>query len=293
MRSENEMMDLILRKAREDDRVRACFLNGSRADENATHDEYCDYDIVYVVTDIRSFTNDVSWINYFGEMLILQKSTDWYTHPYDYNGTEGFTYLMQFADGNRIDLSLVDITHISEVNEEEQPRIILLDKDNRKELYDVPAGEIYYVQKPTPKEYFDTCNEFWWLAVNVAKGIYREEFGFVKVYMEHYEIEMFHKMLAWEIGIDYDFKISVGKKNKYLKRYLSEEEMKRVMNVYPGGDFEEIKEKLFVMFDYFEELSQKVANHFGFEHKSDEANRVRSHVAKMLIRDKSGFLYGL
>lgn len=175
MRSEKEMMELILNKAKQDEHIRACYLNGSRADENATHDKYCDYDIVYVVDDIRSFTNDPKWIDYFGERLIMQTPDDWYSHPYDYEGINPYGYLMQFTDGNRIDLTLLDVSNISRINNEKdmEPRRILLDKDGRIELYDILTGDIYNITPPTEKEYFDTCNEFWWLTTNIVKGICR------------------------------------------------------------------------------------------------------------------------
>lgn len=286
MRSEKEMMELILNKAKHDERIRACYLNGSRADENATHDQYCDYDIVYVVNDIRSFTNNPKWVDYFGERLIMQTPDDWYSHPYNYNGTDWYGYLMQFADGNRIDLGLVDVTNISEINAENdiQPRRILLDKDRRVELYDVPVGDIYNVKPPTEKEYIDTCNEFWWLTTNIVKGICREELHYVKVMMEQYERDMFLKMLSWKIGIKYDFKVSVGKCSKYLKRYLTYDELIRFTNLYPNGTYADIKEKLFLSFDYFEELSQMVAVHFNFEYRKNEAINVRNYVKENLIK---------
>ena len=113
MRTYDEMMRLILDLAINDERIRAVTMEGSRANKNAVHDRYSDFDICYVVKDIREFTGDKDWIRYFGEMLILQCPEDWHDHPYDYEGRENFTYLMQFADGNRIDLTLIDITNIA------------------------------------------------------------------------------------------------------------------------------------------------------------------------------------
>lgn len=51
MRNEKEMFDLILDVARQDDRIRAVYMNGSRANPNVEKDPYRDYDIVYVVTE--------------------------------------------------------------------------------------------------------------------------------------------------------------------------------------------------------------------------------------------------
>ena len=50
MRSEKEMMDIIMNKALSDERIRAVTMEGSRANPNAVHDSYSDFDISYYVT---------------------------------------------------------------------------------------------------------------------------------------------------------------------------------------------------------------------------------------------------
>jgi hypothetical protein len=47
--------DLILDVAKADQRIRAVYMNGSRANPNIKKDKYQDYDIVYVVTETESF----------------------------------------------------------------------------------------------------------------------------------------------------------------------------------------------------------------------------------------------
>lgn len=66
MRSEQEMFDLILTTARQDDRVRAVVLNGSRANPNAKKDVLQDFDIVFIVRELQTFLADPSWIDRFG-----------------------------------------------------------------------------------------------------------------------------------------------------------------------------------------------------------------------------------
>jgi aminoglycoside 6-adenylyltransferase len=51
MRSEQAMLELVLKVARDDERIRAVLLNGSRANPNAPRDIFQDFDIVYLVTD--------------------------------------------------------------------------------------------------------------------------------------------------------------------------------------------------------------------------------------------------
>ena len=76
MRSEQEMFDLILSTARADPRIRGVVLNGSRANPNAPHDFFQDFDIVYLVTDLAPFTSNLEWIHRFGELMILQLPDD-------------------------------------------------------------------------------------------------------------------------------------------------------------------------------------------------------------------------
>ncbi len=72
MRSEREMLDLILNAARRDDRIRVVIMNGSRANPNAPRDIFQDFDIIYLVTDPVPFIHNLPWIDQFGERMILQ-----------------------------------------------------------------------------------------------------------------------------------------------------------------------------------------------------------------------------
>lgn len=281
MRSEQEMMDLILNTAKEDDRIRAVYLSGSRVDPNATHDKYSDFDIVYIVKDIQSFTCNEQWLDRFGEKLIMQKPNDWYSHPYDYSSNEDFVYLMQFKDGNRIDLTLVDIANVQGEIYNKQPRKLLLDKDGIDGLDTIEVGHHYYIQKPTAEEYRDCCNEFWWLSTYAAKGLCREELMYAKSFMERYEMDMFLKMLNWKIGIDYNFSVSTGKCYKYLKRYLNKEDMDRFTNIFPNGTYEDIWDKLFKMCEFFHELASNVAEHFDFQYCKGESENVMVYLKEM------------
>ena len=73
MRSEKEMLALILSMAQHDERVRAAILSGSRANPQAARDPFQDYDLLLVVTDVNAFVRDRGWIGRFGEIMIMQK----------------------------------------------------------------------------------------------------------------------------------------------------------------------------------------------------------------------------
>lgn len=72
MRNEKEMYELILSIAKKDKRIRAVYMNGSRANPNIKKDIFQDYDIVYVVTETKSFIEDKKWTINFENLLFFK-----------------------------------------------------------------------------------------------------------------------------------------------------------------------------------------------------------------------------
>ena len=280
MRNKEEMMKLIMDVAINDERIRAVTMEGSRASKNATHDQYCDFDICYIVSDIREFTKDNKWVEIFGEILIVQYPMDWYSHPYNYAGHDNFAYLIQFKDGNRIDLTLIDVCNIDKEQGCCEPRIVLLNKDNFKELKQINDESVFYIQKPSEMEYYNTCNEFRWLSVYISKGLCREELYYAKYAYDVLMMGMFIKMLNWKIGVDNDFNVTTGDHSKYLKRFLTLEEMKRFHSVFPNGTYEDIWSKLYVIYDYFAEIAKYVGEALKYNFDAKETEEVRSFLSE-------------
>ena len=112
MRNETEMYDLILRIAKEDGRIRAVYMNGSRTNKNVPKDIFQDYDVVYVVTETKSFIEDKEWIRNFGEIWFMQYPDEHPDFPSDKENSYG--WLMQFRDGNRIDLHVETVEYAIE-----------------------------------------------------------------------------------------------------------------------------------------------------------------------------------
>jgi aminoglycoside 6-adenylyltransferase len=128
MRSEKEMLDLILNAANNDDDIRAVIMNGSRVNPHAKKDPFQDFDIVYFVRKVEPYRRNKDFISQFGEMMILQTPEDMIDPPAENDGH--YTYLMQFLDGNRIDLSFYSLENISTCLEDSLT-VVLLDKDQR------------------------------------------------------------------------------------------------------------------------------------------------------------------
>ena len=203
MRSEREMLDLIINTARKDERVRAVIMNGSKVNPNAPKDFFQDYDVVYLVTEKESFLADPGWIKVFGELMILQLPDEMSDPPPECKDNYG--YLMQFTDGNRIDLSLLLVSKIEKIVEDSLTQT-LLDKDNILPKFPPPNDSGYLPKPPTGKAFFDCTNEFWWVSAYVAKGLWWQEIIYAKHMLDLYVREQLVKMLNWYVGTKTGFK---------------------------------------------------------------------------------------
>jgi len=274
VRTEQEIMDLILSVANADERIRGVMLAGSRADSSVPKDQYQDYDIGFAVTDIKPFYNNPIWVEEkFGKPLIMQMPETLRGAANDGN----FFYLMIFPDSVRIDLSFIsDETYI----DDGEPVIVLLDKDNGNGFFPpITINENYWnIKPPTALDYRSNCSNFWWCLNNVAKGIMRDELPYV-MNMIHDAVRCnLHEMINWHIGIQYKFNISTGKDGKYFKNFLSQELYAQYAASYSDSNYENIWKAVDTMCEMFPSLALSVAEHFGFVYHQDEEDGMCEYI---------------
>ena len=264
MRTENEMMDLIIGTAKNDERIRAVVLNGSRADDFILYkDKYQDYDIVYLVTDFQYFVDNKNWVDIFGERIMLEMPTYMDVEPSNYNGY--FNYQMLFTDGNRIDLTFASVDNLNELAEEDEVGRVLLGKDNRFVNVKYDNGKKYFVKKPSKKDFENKCNSFWWCTQNIGKGIKRKELPYV-MKMFNWVRGQLDDMISWYIGMCHDYKVISGKMGRYFEKYLDNNLWGKYVSTYPSGEYDEIWSSLFSMCDLFKQLAIKIADKYSYDY---------------------------
>jgi len=280
MRKKQEMLDLILDTAKNDDRVRAVVMNGSRVNPNAPHDVFQDYDIVYFVTDIASFTADHSWIDCFGDRMILQMPGE--MEAPNLKDRVYFNYLIQFMDGNRIDLTLFSINKLDQY-QDDSLTVLLLDKDELFDPFPQPSERGYLPQPPTAKEFADSCNEFWWVSLYVVKGLWRQQLTYAKYAMDNIVRGELIKMLSWYVGSKTDFAVNLGGYGKFLQQHLEPELWTMLENTYADADYDNNWDALLVMTELFRQIANEVATYCGFDYDHKDDERVSNHI--LYVRD--------
>ena len=285
MRTEEQMMRLILDTAGEDDRILAVYMNGSRTNPNVPRDIFQDYDIVYVVTETESFQADQSWIDRFGERLFMQYPEDGFFG----NGEKEKCYgwLIQFADGNRLDLHVNTVEYALQDICSDRLCRILLDKKNVLPQIPEATDEDHWVKRPGQEEFEAVCNEFWWCLDNVAKGLWRREVPYVQDMLNFHVRPQLVCQLSWKAGAKENFQISVGKSGKYLYRWLKPEEWDRFLATYAGSGIEELWDAVEIICRLFDDTARENARTLGRNYNREEADNCPSylHHVRSLPRD--------
>lgn len=275
MRTEQEMFDLIINTAKEDERILAVMLNGSRADPHAVKDIYQDYDIVYFVTDVSPYWDNREWLeSKFGKISVLQTPETMGLVPPDNDGS--FVFLTIFEDGNRIDLNITSDAYI----DDGEPAVILLDKCGYLSQVN-PRDDFWFIEPPTEKFFHDCCNEFWWCLNNVAKGIARDELPYVMNMFNVCVRDMLNKMTEWYIGMHYDFKVSAGKSGKYFKEYLPGKLYNMYCETYSDSNYENIWKSVFNACELFRTMANEIVEEFGYTYNKAEDSNMTSYMLKV------------
>ncbi len=275
MRTEKEMYELIEGYALKDKRVRIVAMNGSRVNDNVPKDRWQDYDIAYVVDDIDSMIKDRSWIEVFGKRLIMQIPSEGVLIPM--KKKPWYSMLMQFEDGNRIDLTLVPLESLEDYLKNDRLVKILLDKDSLITGTLPATDKDRWIKKPTEALYRECINEFLWLSFYVVKGLKRSEVIYAMEYVHQMRL-MLLKMMEWRVGYKTDFKISIGKKWKHLNYFFSDELWSMLMSTYELGSAEQCWDALETMISLFEIVADRVGDQEKFVYNRVEYHNVRLYV---------------
>jgi aminoglycoside 6-adenylyltransferase len=278
-RTENQMMTLILDTAAKDSRILAVLQDGSRSNPNVDKDIFQDYDIIYVVESLGSFLQNHDWVDVFGEQMILQMPEDMELYPPSPEMAGSFSYLLQFKDGNRIDLTLVPVEKLDQFTGDSLCKVIW----DRNALFKAsplpPASDAsYIVKKPSPRSFEDCCNEFWYTNAGLAKSLWRREIVLAKELFCQVIHGALMQMMDWYIGCRYNFAVNPGKLGKFYQRFLEPELYQKFLSAYSDATLDNTWQAVFVTIELFRDSAKHIAGKLGYTYRIDWDKNVTEYL---------------
>lgn len=284
MRSKEQMLQQIVQVAQEDGRIRAVWLGGSRTNPCARPDLLQDYDVVYVVEETASFRQDPEWAErMFGPVLYRQRPEEldlWLGQEVDVENN--FGWLMQLADGNRLDLHVQTLGYTLQELEREPLSQVLWDRDSILPKLPPPTDAGHWVQRPGPQQYAACCNEFWWCLNNLAKGLWRREVPYAQEVLSFQLRPQLVRMLGWESGVRCGFAHSIGKAGKELERWARPEDWQDLLATYCGPEWEAMCHSARVLCRVFDRAARRVGEGLGYPYDQTEAQASWGYLEHLL-----------
>ena len=243
--------------------------------------------LLFFVIDMGEFWKSDDWLSVFGNRIMMQKPEDMELFPPE---EKGFSYIMLFDDGVKIDLTLLPVSMLEEYLTRDKLVKIMLDKDNMIKTEIVPTDEDYYIKCPTERKFDDCCNEFWNVATYVSKGLLRGEILFAIDHMNEVLRHELLRMISWYVGTEKGFNFSLGKNYKFLDKHISKELWDNLLNTYSMSSYEEMWKSFDLCLCLFKKISKKVADSLGYNYPDYDENVTKYLETQKRISNK--YLYG-
>ena len=273
----------IIKWAESQTEVRAVLLTSTRAMPNAHVDALSDHDVILIVRSIRPFVEDRTWINDFGEVLVVYWDP---VHPDSDFGIEKIANVTQYASGLKIDFTLWPVSLFEKIvaapalpAELDAGYRLLLDKDRLTTSLLAPTGKAYIPKPPTLEAYLTWINDFFSDPPYVAKCLWRGELLPAKWCLD-YDMKHIYlrQLLEWRAEIDHDWSVPVGALGKGLKRLLPADIWAELEQCYAGARSEDNWEALAHTMALFRRVAVEVGMHLGYAYPHDLDQRVTAYV---------------
>lgn len=275
MRTEQQIFELIIEIAKQDDRIEAVLLNGSRANPNSVKDQFQDYDIIFATRHINDFVKDNEWHKQFGEILIMQEP-DFEEAKKQY---KVYGYLMQFQDMTRIDLRLMQPDSILEYIDDAYSKV-LLDKKGIYQSFNFNKEEMYVTKVATQYEFKKIVNEIYWVSTYVVKGIARKDFMYAEYMISNPVKTAYTKLikqyLLSEMNLEeYNF----GKINQQIFRF--EKIKNSIIKISCNDSLGTLEENIKHIIEHTNELATKISMKRDFKYNKEEYEAVKFYITNI------------
>lgn len=260
--------------------VRALLLTSSRANPHAPLDRLSDYDVILYVADPTAFVRSDSWLEAFGEPLVLFRDRR------ERAGLPEHTRLVLYADGYKIDFTVAPVASMRQARV--APRLpdaldvgyrVLVDKDRLTDGLPAPTYTAHIPPRPTAADFSALVEEFWWETTYVAKNLWRDELLPAKYSLDCVlRLDLLRRMVEWSIETERGWSWQPGVYGRGFKRALSPELWAALEATCAGAAREENWRALFAMTDLFRKVAGTVADSLGYAYPHDLDARVMQHL---------------
>lgn len=273
MEHADEVIESIVGWAKQDHRVTAVILTGSRGRAERV-DRFSDIDVELIGPQPQHLASDDGWISHVGQPMVML--------PFDEHDLT--TRLVVLPRGRKVDFSLWPETRLKDMVEHglddlyDRGYTVLVDKTGLSEGLPDATRIPQVSPRPDQAEFARLESEFWFEATQVAVYLARRDLWVVK----HRENTMHNcllTMLEWSAQFDKSDPRFTWHIGHHMDEWLSPFDYTAAGDVFTRFDVEDTIRGVTSAMDLFERTTAAAASSLTLVHRPELAQTVRLHVA--------------
>ena len=279
------LLDKFVRWAGAEEDVRAAAVIGSRA-RTGDHpaDEFSDLDIVIVVADPQRYMAAAGWVEAIG--------VPWLAFVESPDGGQTMERRVLFEGGMDVDFAFMPLDPVRDmlktgISPDMADMIrrgarVVVDKDGLAAQLQAAAVEPQALQRPSPAEYLQVVNDFWYHTVWTAKHLRRGELWWAKGCCDGYLKARLLRMLEWHARATQGSSYDTWMRGRFLEEWADPRAVMELRQAFARYDADEIWRALTATMNLFRWLSVETAGQWGYAYPTFGAERATELVGKLM-----------
>lgn len=282
MNSYEPILEKLISFAKESELIQAMILFGSRARDNNAADQYSDYDIIFLVTDVDYFLNSDEWLNRIEDYYIS------FEEPTAASGQERRVF---FSDARDMDFLFYDVKKADMLAADQTIQAffsrgykLLVDKIDfkaaiEKNKFTDPAKARKIVF--TEKEFLNLANTFWFHSIWSVKKLLRGEIWAAKYCVDSYMKDLLRQMLEGYSQALHRKDFDVWHDGRFFDNWVDDDIKRQLRTAYGTYDAEDILRALNNTMHIFSEVSMKTASLLDYAYPTKAQTYALAQTAKL------------
>lgn len=251
--------------------IRCAAIVGSRARTDHPADEWADLDIVIFADNPQTFIEPGDWVSKFGTVVL--------TFVEQTGDGSSLERRVMYEGGLDVDFAFFPLEMISRIlNNEVSETIynalgrgvkVLFDKDGMIDEFFKHGMKKFYYKPPTPEEYLNCVNDFWFHAVWTAKHLRRGEIFWAKAGCDGHLKDLLRRMLEWHVRATKSRKRDTWLRGRFLEEWADPRAIKELAEAFSRYDVSDIWRALINTMELFRWVAKETAAGTKYEYPED------------------------
>jgi aminoglycoside 6-adenylyltransferase len=270
MNTANDLLSNVIQWAKEEERVRALVLVGSRAQSQGT-DDLADFDIRIFTQNYEPYIHDDQWLSRFGKV--------WLSIPEQYDEADEVvpTRLVIYEDGIKVDFALYTMALLPKMRWIGGYRVLLDKEDVSAQIKNVLPDE---TRVPNEEEFVSVCKEFWFEAYHVAKYLKRNELWLVK-FRDWSAKTFLLRMIEWNEQGRHNWNYQTYWMGTKMHEWMSPEIWENLHHTFAHFDRNDSWEALLKTIELFRTVALQIAPRMNFAYPKDVDENITGFILQL------------